>query len=121
MQTNELLNSYDLGVHNWDEMYTHQTLRPQYQGLVDFLQQMSVEELNKKEELAKRLYDRFGPQRLMWGTDWPIAKERATYAQRLTVVRDAMGFLSSDDKRWILSKSVAEVWPGLNSRRRVDY
>src|ERR1700749_525413 len=56
MQTNELLNSYDLGVHTWDEMYTHQTLRPQYQGLVDFLQQMSVEELNKKEELAKRLF-----------------------------------------------------------------
>ncbi len=73
------------------------------------------------QELAKRLYAKFGPQRLMWGTDWPIAKDRATYRQRLTVVRDAMKFLSSDDKRWILSKTVAEVWPGLDSGRHANY
>src|SRR6201986_445255 len=56
MQTNELLNSYDLGVHTWDEMYAHQALRPQYQGVVDFLRQIPIDELNKKEELAKRLF-----------------------------------------------------------------
>src|SRR5215471_14622189 len=56
MQPNELLNSYDVGVHAWDEMYAHQAVRPQYQGVVDFLQQMSIDELNKKEELAKRLF-----------------------------------------------------------------
>lgn len=66
------------------------------------------------QELVKRLHDRFGPQRLMWGTDWPIAKERATYSQRLTVVRDAMKFLKDEDKHWILSKTVARVWPDLN-------
>ena len=32
------------------------TVRPQYQGVVDFLQQMSIDELSKKEELAKRLF-----------------------------------------------------------------
>jgi len=63
------------------------------------------------QELVKRLYDRFGPQRLMWATDWPIAKERATYAQRLSVVRDDMLFLSAEDKAWILSKTVQRVWP----------
>ena len=26
------------------------------------------------QRLVKRLYDTFGPQRLMWATDWPIAK-----------------------------------------------
>ncbi|HXB10059.1 MAG TPA: circularly permuted type 2 ATP-grasp protein, partial [Puia sp.] len=56
MQTSELLNSYDVGVHTWDEMYAQQAVRPQYQGVVEFLQQMSIEELNKKEELAKRLF-----------------------------------------------------------------
>ena len=56
MQTNELLNSYNVGDHTWDEMYAHQAVRPQYQGVVDFLHQMSIEELNKKEELAKRLF-----------------------------------------------------------------
>ena len=56
MQTNELLNSYDVSAHTWDEMYAQLAVRPQYQGVVDFLQQMSIDELNKKEELAKRLF-----------------------------------------------------------------
>jgi len=63
------------------------------------------------QRLVKRLYDTFGPQRLMWATDWPIAKDRASYAQRLTVVRDEMKFLNADDKSWMLSKTVERVWP----------
>ena len=63
------------------------------------------------QQLVKRLYDTFGPRRLMWATDWPIANELATYAQRLTVVRDDMKFLNADDKSWMLSKTVERVWP----------
>jgi L-fuconolactonase len=62
------------------------------------------------QRLVKRLHDTFGPKRLMWATDWPIAKERATYAQRLTVVQDDMSFLNADDKSWMLSKTVERVW-----------
>ena len=62
------------------------------------------------QRLVKRLYDTFGPQRLMWATDWPIAKEAATYRQRLTVVQDEMKFLNADDKSWVLSKTVERVW-----------
>ena len=63
------------------------------------------------QALVKRLYDKFGPQRLMWATDWPIAKDIATYPQRLTVVRDEMKFLNADDKSWVLSKTIERVWP----------
>jgi L-fuconolactonase len=63
------------------------------------------------QRLVKRLYDTFGPRRLMWATDWPIAKERASYVQRLTVVRDDMQFLNADDKRWMLSRTIEQVWP----------
>jgi L-fuconolactonase len=63
------------------------------------------------QEQVKRLYDVFGPQRLMWATDWPILEPRATYAQALTLVRDDMDFLNADDKSWILSKTIERVWP----------
>ncbi|HEY3453605.1 MAG TPA: amidohydrolase family protein [Bryobacteraceae bacterium] len=63
------------------------------------------------QALVKRLYDTFGPHRLMWATDWPIAKDIATYPQRLTVVRDEMKFLNADDKSWVLSKTIERVWP----------
>jgi L-fuconolactonase len=63
------------------------------------------------QELVKRLYNTFGPRRLMWGTDWPIIEGVAKYDQALTVVRDDMKFLNADDKRWILSKAIEQVWP----------
>jgi len=62
--------------------------------------------------LVKRLYDAFGPQRLMWATDWPIIENsHAAYAQALTLVRDDMEFLNAEDKSWMLSKSIERVWP----------
>ena len=56
MQTSELLNNYHVDPGTWDEMCAPPSVRPQYEGVVQFLQQMSIEELNKKEELAKRLF-----------------------------------------------------------------
>jgi L-fuconolactonase len=63
------------------------------------------------QEHVKRLYHAFGPQRLMWATDWPIVEDRATYAQALSVVRDDMRFLNASDRRWMLSGTIERVWP----------
>jgi L-fuconolactonase len=63
------------------------------------------------QELVKRLHGSFGPQRLMWATDWPILESVAKYPQALTVVRDDMPFLNDEDKRWMLSKTIERVWP----------
>jgi predicted TIM-barrel fold metal-dependent hydrolase len=63
------------------------------------------------QEYVKRLYAAYGPERLMWGTDWPVCKKWATYEKTLTVVRDDMTFLNEKDKSWILSKTVERVWP----------
>src|SRR5579863_193311 len=56
MQTTELLNSYYVDSGTWDEMYKDTSVREQYQGVVQFMQQLDVDELNRKEELAKRLF-----------------------------------------------------------------
>jgi L-fuconolactonase len=63
------------------------------------------------QEYVKRLYAAFGPARLMWGTDWPVCEKWTTYRQTLSAVRDDMKFLNEDDKSWILSKTVQQVWP----------
>ncbi|MBO9566321.1 MAG: circularly permuted type 2 ATP-grasp protein [Niastella sp.] len=53
---NELLNGYCPDKNTWDEMHDSATVRQQYSGVVDFLQHLSIEELSKKEEQAKRLF-----------------------------------------------------------------
>ncbi len=63
------------------------------------------------QEHVKRLYDAFGPRRLMWGTDWPVSERHCPYPQTLAVVRDEMKFLNEEDRSWILSKTIERVWP----------
>ncbi len=64
------------------------------------------------QEHVKRLHHEFGPQRLMWATDWPIIENsHARYEQALTLVRDDMKFLNEEDKSWMLSKTIERVWP----------
>jgi L-fuconolactonase len=62
------------------------------------------------QEQVKRLYDAFGPQRLMWGTDWPLVEAHCGYAKALAMVRDEMKFLNDEDKSWMLSRTVERVW-----------
>src|SRR6185295_8093660 len=56
MKAAELLNSYYVDSDTWDEMYSNNELREQYRNVVEFMQQLSVDELNKKEEMAKQLF-----------------------------------------------------------------
>jgi L-fuconolactonase len=60
---------------------------------------------------VKRLYDAFGPQRLMAGTDWPLVEGYCGYAKAVAIVRDQMQFLNDDDKSWMMSRTIERVWP----------
>jgi predicted TIM-barrel fold metal-dependent hydrolase len=62
------------------------------------------------QEQVRRLYDAFGPQRLMWGTDWPMVEAHCGYAKALAMVRDEMKFLNDEDRSWMLSRTVQRVW-----------
>jgi L-fuconolactonase len=59
----------------------------------------------------RRLYEAFGPRRLMWGTD--LTRLRGTYRECLLLFQEALTFLSADDREWILGKTVAATldWP----------
>ncbi len=60
---------------------------------------------------VKRLYDAFGPQRLMWGSDWPGVEHFCGYAKALALYRDEIGFFTDDDRRWILGGVALKLWP----------
>jgi L-fuconolactonase len=63
------------------------------------------------QEYVKRLHAVYGPQRLMWASDWPVDLSWTTYDKTLSVVRDEMKFLNAEDKVWILGKTAQQVWP----------
>ncbi|HLJ91643.1 MAG TPA: amidohydrolase family protein [Gemmataceae bacterium] len=60
---------------------------------------------------VKRLYDAFGPQRLMWGTDWPVVERSCGYAKAVALYRDEIPFFTAEDRRWILGGTALKLWP----------
>jgi predicted TIM-barrel fold metal-dependent hydrolase len=59
----------------------------------------------------RRIYDAFGPGRLMWGADF--SRLTSTYPECLAHFRSGLDFLSEEDKEWILGRTLAEAldWP----------
>ena len=56
----------------------------------------------------KKLFDAYGPKRCYWGTDITNTFDRATYKQRVTHFTETLGFLSEDDKDWVMGKAIME-------------
>lgn len=62
--------------------------------------------------LAEEVYQAFGAQRIMWGTDWPVCLSKAEYGQTLSVVRDHMSaFITAGDMEWVLGRTALRLWP----------
>ena len=55
--------------------------------------------------------DAYGAQRIMWGSNFPMAMPEPTYAQRLDAVRTELGFLSDQERAWILGSTAMSLWP----------
>lgn len=62
------------------------------------------------QRLIKTLYDVFGPEKLVWGTDVPNVERYCTYAQSLTYITRYCNFLSDSDKELILGKNVLGIF-----------
>ena len=60
---------------------------------------------------VRRLYDAFGPERLMWGTDWPGVEPYCGYGRALALFRDEIKFFTDDDRRWIMGGTALKLWP----------
>jgi uncharacterized circularly permuted ATP-grasp superfamily protein len=56
MKEYSILKSYQEQLNVWDEMFTSEGIRPIYKNFVSAIEDLSVTELNHKDELAKKLF-----------------------------------------------------------------
>jgi len=59
----------------------------------------------------REIYDHFGPERMLWGSD--VTRLDWGYADNLRLFTEALEFLSANDREWILSRAAAKHcdWP----------
>ncbi len=60
--------------------------------------------------LIRRVFDAFGPERLMWASDCPFQVVEQTYRQSIDLVRASLDFLSPADKDWLLHKTAERLF-----------
>jgi predicted TIM-barrel fold metal-dependent hydrolase len=61
--------------------------------------------------LIRRVFEAYGPQRLMWGSDCPFQVQAPhTYAASIGLIRERLTFLTADDREWLLSKTAERVF-----------
>jgi predicted TIM-barrel fold metal-dependent hydrolase len=61
----------------------------------------------------RRIVDAFGPRRCFWGTDLSHALDKASYRQCVAHFTEELGFLTDQDKDWIMGRGLAAClgWP----------
>jgi predicted TIM-barrel fold metal-dependent hydrolase len=61
--------------------------------------------------MIKRVYEAYGPERLMWASDSPYQLGGGhEYAPSIALVRGKLDFLKNDDKEWLLRKTAEKVY-----------
>ena len=61
--------------------------------------------------LIHRLFDAFGPKRLMWASDCPFQVQNGhRYAPSVALIREGLPFLSESDREWLLARTAASVF-----------
>jgi len=54
-------------------------------------------------------YDRYGPQRMCWGSDYPVVRFYMTYRHALEAFRTHCSFIPTEDQNWILGGTLSRL------------
>ncbi len=61
--------------------------------------------------MIKRIYDAFGPQRMMWGSDSPYQLQGVNnYSASIGLIRDRIDFFTPEDREWLLWKTAESLF-----------
>jgi len=64
-------------------------------------------------DLYRKYYDAYGPERLMWGTNYPGILKSTGYGPSLELFRDHLSFFSEAERERLLGGTAMEIWPSL--------
>lgn len=69
------------------------------------------------QPLVRRLYDAFGGERLVWGSDYPVSRPHITYRQSLEAVRSHCRFIPPSHLDRVLGSNLAGLLTDAGSGR----
>ena len=102
--------------------------KPPHHGLQEVLESATVPNINIKLSgfhyvshvswdypysdthwIVRQLYERYGPERLCWGSDYPVVRFNMTYQHALEAFRTHCSFVPAADKEKILGANLQRL------------
>ena len=71
------------------------------------LQRWTVSDL---EPFVDHLMDRFGPDRLMFGSDWPVSLRAGTYRRTVDAIAELVGRLGSAERATVMGGTAVRTY-----------
>jgi predicted TIM-barrel fold metal-dependent hydrolase len=65
----------------------------------------------KAEPIYRRVFETFGRERCLWGSDWPLVRHECGYMECLDLYRREWDWLTDEDREWILYRTVKKLYP----------
>lgn len=65
----------------------------------------------KAEPLFRKVFETFGPERCLWGTDWPLVRGHGGYAKAKALYTEAWDWLTDTDREWIMDRTIRKIYP----------
>jgi L-fuconolactonase len=62
------------------------------------------------EPYVQRLLEWFGPERLMFGSDWPVCTVAGQYGQVYEAAVQALGTISEEERSWIFGRTATHAY-----------
>ena len=62
------------------------------------------------QPVVRELYEKIGPRRLVWGSDFPIVAQFLTYRESIDVFRDQAPYIAASDKDLILGGNLSRLF-----------
>lgn len=78
--------------------------------LTEFSPEMLEDPLGELRPIFDRLIDWFGPERLIWGSDWPVLTLAAGYAEWRSLTQELLSGLSAGEQAAIMAGNAARFY-----------
>jgi L-fuconolactonase len=94
---------------NFRELAKRENVTCKFSGVVTEVrdEQWSVDTIRPYWDVA---LDAFGPQRLMFGSDWPVCLLRSSYADWVKAVAELAGRLTADEQDYLWGKTAQRAY-----------
>jgi predicted TIM-barrel fold metal-dependent hydrolase len=72
----------------------------------------------KAEPIYRRVFETFGRERCLWGSDWPLVRHECGYTNCLDLYRREWDWLTDEDRECILYRTIEKLYPKPFAGRR---